>query len=176
MEDSARLLSRLNPLAVDWNNVSAVTGEILTATDIAAALAGLARGPYLLMLYLWCHDHTVESELMHHLIEAAKEIAVRYGWQCKDDIKKLKALVILALDELKNVNLCKSCKGTGIKINQPCDKCTGGVKRRPDSYFATHCQVSPSNWQKCCESKYQSIYLFISDWNDLALQYMRRRI
>jgi len=137
MHDPERLLSRLNPASIDWHNVSAATGEMLTAVDIAAAMSGLERGPYLLMLYLWCHDNSVALELQGYLFKAAKALAMRRAWQCKEDSEKLLALIDLAIEELRYVNLCKSCKGTGIKINQHCNTCNGGgVRRKPFTYYA----------------------------------------
>jgi hypothetical protein len=177
MHDPERLLSRLNPVTIDWHNISAATGEMLTSVDISAAMAGLERGPYLLMLYLWSHDDSVAQELQGYLLNATQAYAKKYNWQCKDDLDKLLAFIDLAVDELKYVNICKPCNGTGIKINQHCNTCNGGgVKRKPYSYFAKRCGVKDSNWQKCWESKYQEIYMMISDWNQAGIKYMLKRI
>ncbi|MFO1259074.1 MAG: hypothetical protein U1E78_11785 [Gammaproteobacteria bacterium] len=177
MREPERLLSRLNAVGVDWQNVSAATGDVLTSVDIAATLAGLAKGPYLLMRYLWCGDKTVGAELVELLLADAIQIAHKQQWGCKHNLPRLSALVKMAIHEMEKINLCKSCKGTGMKMLESCCHCDGvGKKQRTQAEYARYCGVDPSNWQRRWSKKYEKIYLHAVTWNDIGINHMLSRL
>lgn len=177
MQEPQRLLARLNPITVDWKHSIRVTGEILKAEDVAACLAGLDRGPYLLALYLWSGDESVTLELYSLLFVEAKNLAVKYNWRCKNEFERLFALIKMAMHELKKVNICNLCKGTGVKLHNTCDACYGdGKKRRTQTEYARICGVKVPNWKKCWDYKYNQILMILIDWEELAINHMLSKL
>lgn len=177
MHDPERLLSRLNAVGVDWQNVSAATGDVLTSVDIAATLAGLADGPYFLVRYLWCGDKTVAPELFDLLLGSAVQIARKHQWGCKNNLLKLSALVKMAIHEMEKVNLCKPCKGTGMKAIEICRHCNGnGSKQRTQAEYARFCGLDPSNWERRWAKKYEQIYLHAVRWNEIGIYHMLSKL
>lgn len=177
MHEPQRLLTRLNPITIDWQNAIAVTGEVLRAEDIAACLSGLAQGPYLLALYLWSGDVSVLGSLYALLLDETKLIAQQQNWQCKDNDTRLLALIKMALHEMKKVNICKPCKGTGIQLNATCYQCNGiGRRKRKYSEYAKHCGVKVSNWKKCWDVKYYQVQLILQDWEYKSMEHLLARL
>jgi hypothetical protein len=177
MMEPQRLLTRLNPITIDWQNTSRTTGSVLTSEEIAACLAGLARGPYLLIRYLWCQDHTVTVELFHLLLQESTRLAHKHNWGCKNNSQRLSALIKMALYEMEKVNLCKPCKGTGVKINVICATCNGsGTKKPSQAEYAQYCGVKRPNWLRHWAEKYQEIYLSIAEWNERGINHMLARL
>lgn len=177
MSEVRRFLPRLNTSIMKWETLSHVTAGGLTSSDIAGGLAGLARGPYLLVRYLWCGDHTVTTELYNLLVKEINRIAHKKNWSCKDDINRLKALVNMAMLDVEKINLCKPCGGTGIKTNQICTQCYGlGKKKRSQAHTARLCGIKPTNWKRSWEGKYQEVYLCILEWNTRGLNHLSLQI
>lgn len=177
MIEPQRLLARMNTITVDWQNNIPVTGKVLTAQEISGSLAGLARGPYLLMRYLWCQDDSVAKELYGLLMVETINIAAENDWRCKNNFYRLAALMKMAVDELKENSSCKPCKGTGVMVNQPCVQCNGrGKKKRSQLEQARLCGVKPANWKNHWALKYQEIYLKISEWNDEGINHFLSRL
>lgn len=156
---------------------SAITGEVLRAEDIAAGLAGLAQGPYLLVLYLWTGDTSVTTELYGLLLKETRMLANERSWKCKDNDIRLLALIKMALYEMKKTNLCKSCKGTGVQLNETCLVCNGaGHKRRKYSDYAKHCGVKIANWRKCWDDKYYQVQLILQDWEERGISHLLSKL
>lgn len=175
--EAQRLLSRLNTISVNWEISERVTGDVLRAEDIAYSLAGLARGPYLLMRYLWCQDESVKQELYGLLLMETVHIADRNNWKCKNDFSRLMAFIKTAIHEIQFDNICKSCKGTGIKCIQKCMSCNGsGKKRRSQSELSHSCGIKPSNWKKQGEMKFNNVYTHLMQWNDIGVEHMLSRL
>jgi len=177
MHEPQRLLARFNPITVDWQNCIPVTGAVLRAEDIAAGLAGLARGPYLLMRYLWCQDKTDIAELHALLLNEVLQIAKNHNWACKGNMQRLTALMKMALYEFERENHCKPCKGTGVKTHQTCAQCNGkGKKRRSQAEYARLCGVKANNWQQKWAYKYHEIYLLVSEWNEIGMDHLLTKL
>lgn len=177
MQEPQRLLSRLNPFSVDPQNHSPLTGEVLRPEDIVGSLSGLERGPYLLLRYLWCQDMTVFKELYGMLLNETIQLADKNNWPHKNNLNRLIGMINLALRELKTVNLCKPCKGSGVIVNQPCMNCYGsGKKRISQAEQARYCGVEPANWKKHWAYKYQEVFLQISDWNERGMAHLLSRL
>lgn len=177
MYEPQRLLSRLNPIAVDWKSNIATTGDVLRAEDIAACLAGLEQGPYLLVLYLWAGDSSVITELHGLLLSEIQTLAYEQKWKCKDDSIRLLALIQMALGEMKKINLCKPCHGTGVAFNQFCNVCNGtGHRRRKYSEYAKHCGVKVANWKKCWDEKYYQVQLVLQGWESMGVKHLLGRL
>lgn len=177
MHEPQRLLARLNTISVDWQNSARMTGDILRAEDIAACMSGLESGPYLLLRYLWCQDGTVENELRAIIQQEVYVLANHNSWGCKNNINRLNALSKMALYEFQKVNLCKPCKGTGVKLNQVCARCNGsGKKKMTQAERAKVCGIKPSNWVRSWEQKYEEIYLLLVDWNEKGISHILSRL
>lgn len=177
MQEPQRLLARLNPITVDWNNSIRVTGEVLRAEDVAACLSGLERGPYLLALHLWAGDESIKLELYSLLFAEVKELATKLSWRCKNDYERLFLLIKMAMYELKKANICKFCKGTGVKLHNTCDECQGvGKKRRTQTEYAHSCGVKVSNWKKCWDSKYCQVMLILTDWEESGINHLLAKL
>ncbi len=177
MREPQRLLTRLNPIAVDWQNSVRVTGDVLRAEDVAAGLAGLKQGPYLLTLYLWSGDTTVEHELYLLIFNEVKELAEKRNWKCKNDEVRLLLLIKMALLELKKIKNCNPCKGTGVKTHDVCSNCNGiGKRRRTQAEYARACGVKISNWKKCWDQKYSEVLLIIIDWENIGVEHLVSRL
>lgn len=177
MIEPQRLLSRMNPVAVDWQNSIRVTGDVLRAEHVAACLAGLERGPYLLLRHLWCQDESNQRELYGILLVEIIHIADKHHWTCRNDFRQLARLIKMALSELKNAHICKPCQGTGVKANEKCLRCHGhGKKRLSQAECARVCGVKPANWKRSWAHKYQEVYLWISDWNERGINHLLSRL
>jgi hypothetical protein len=177
MKEPQRLLARINPISVNLQSSTAITGMVLKAEDIAASLAGLERGPYLLIRYLWCQDHTVAKELNELLLKEIKHMALKKNWKYKNDTIKLSTFINVAIRELEHVNLCKSCNGTGVKTNKMCLPCYGtGKIKFSQSNCARVCGIKPSNWKLYWAGKYQDVCLLISEWNERGIDHLLSRL
>lgn len=177
MQEPQRILARLNPISIDPRNLSRSTGEILQAEDIAACLAGLRRGPYLLLRYLWCDDKTVTKELYVLLLTEMIQLAQRDDWPCRNNLSRLFSLVKTALFDIEKNSLCKHCHGSGIKLNESCYYCNGsGKKKRTQSEYAKLCGVKPSNWKQYWAGRYHETLLIISEWNEEGMTHLLRRL
>lgn len=177
MREPQRLLSRLNAITVDWNNVGCVTGDVLRSEDIAACLAGLPRGPYLLLLYLWSGDKLAYDELLQHIFYEAQDIAEQHNWRCKSEPQRLFAMIKMALQELMVIKNCRACKGSGLKLTEPCKQCYGTGKRRiSNAEYASRCGVKASNWVKCWEYKYKLIFSHITEWESIGMEHLLSKL
>lgn len=177
MQEPQRLLTRLNPITVDWKNQTRETGEVLRAEDIAACLAGLERGPYLLSLYLWSGDATVWLELYSLLFVEVKQLAIENNWRCKTDYQRLFSLIKMAMYEMRKGNICKSCEGSGIKLQDKCSSCGGiGKKRKTKTEYAKYCGVKVSNWVKCWDYKYSQVMLILIDWEEQSVSHLLAKL
>ncbi|MBS0289293.1 MAG: hypothetical protein JSS07_04550 [Proteobacteria bacterium] len=177
MREPQRLFARLNAITVNWEDYIRVTGPVLGSDAIAAGLAGLERVPYLLLRYLWCMDETVVEELYCLLLKEIVELAYKRKWGCRKDCMKLFRLVKMALCELQTVNLCKTCKGTGVIKLEPCSRCYGsGIKRRTQEAYAKYCGVSASNWERSWQRKYQEVLWRIVRWNEKGIKHLLSRL
>ncbi|MGE4348856.1 MAG: hypothetical protein AB7D28_03750 [Candidatus Berkiella sp.] len=177
MFEPQRLLSRLNPISVDWKNNIAITGEVLRAEDIAAALSGLEKGPYLLIRYLWAGDQSVITELYALILRETKILADNQNWQCKKNTTRLFSLVKMAFYEMQNTSLCKPCHGSGAHLNETCLSCNGvGTKRRKYSEYARCCGVKAANWKKCWEHKYYQVQLILQEWEKIGIDHLLEKL
>lgn len=177
MLEPQRLLSRLNPITVDWKSNIATTGEVLRAEDIAAALSGLAQGPYLLLRYLWSGDATVTTELYALILRETQMLAQTQNWKSKNDTVRLFSMVKMALHEMQKANLCKQCHGSGVHLNEPCLCCSGtGTRKLKYTEYARHCGVKASNWKKCWEHKYYQVQLILTEWEQIGMQHFLEKL
>lgn len=177
MLEPQRLLSRLNPITVDWKNSIATTGEVLRAEDIAAALSGLEQGPYLLVRYVWSGDTSVITELYALILRQIQILANNQNWQCKKDAIRLLSLAKMALHEMQKANLCKPCHGSGVHLNEPCLTCSGtGTRRLKYTEYARYCGVKSSNWKKCWEHKYYQVQLILQEWEQKGMQHLLEKL
>ncbi len=177
MQEPQRLLARLNAVSVDWQDSIRVTGDVLRAEDIAAGLAGLERGPYLLSLYMWTGDSSVALELYGLLLIEAKRLAIKHNWRCKNSSVRLLSLIKMAMYEQTKVNICNPCKGTGVKQNQMCSSCNGiGNKRPSQTEYAGYCGVKVANWKKCWDDKYSHVLMILIDWEEVGISHLLRKL
>lgn len=177
MFEPQRLLARLNPVSLDWKHSSKATGDILTAHDVAAALSGLPRGPYLLLLYLWADDHSVVTELQELLLKIISQIAKAQNWKCKDEPNRLALLTKMALYESKTPRLCNPCIGTGVLKNTLCIKCNGGGRKKMKlKDYSSFFGVRASNWEKCWSEKYNCFLMILYGWENEGCSYLASRI
>lgn len=177
MQEPKRLLARLNPITVDWQNAIRVTGDVLRAEDIAAALSGMEKGPYRLCLYLWGGDASVQANLYELLLAEVKYLAGRENWKHKNDEMRLLTLVKMAMYEVTNANKCNSCKGTGFQNGNKCFDCNGkGKKRNTQSGYAKYCGVKVSNWKKCWEHKFYKVQILISEWEEIGILHLLNKL
>ncbi len=177
MQEPQRILARLNPISIDPCNLSRTTGGILQAEDVAAALAGLRRGPYLLLRYIWGDDKTVTKELHILLMTEIIQLSQEENWPCRNNLSRLHALVKTALFDLERSSLCKQCHGTGIKLNEPCYYCNGsGKRKRTQSEYARLCGVKPSNWKRYWAVRFHETYLLITEWNEEGMTHLLSRL
>ncbi len=177
MQEPQRILARLNPISLDPRNLSQTTGSILKTEDISAGLAGLKRGPYLLLRYLWCDDKTVTNELHTLLLSEIFQLAQKDDWPCRNNLIRLHALVKTALFDIEKSSLCKQCHGSGIKLNEPCYYCNAtGKKKRTQSEYARQCGVKPSNWKQYWAVRYHETFLIIADWNEEGMTHLLSRL
>lgn len=84
-----------------------------TPADIAAALAGLDRMPYLLGLAAINHQQEVVPELERLLWQELAGVAATNRWLISVGIPRTRYLAQMALYEAINPPRCRACKGKG---------------------------------------------------------------
>lgn len=101
----------------------------LSPGDIAAALNGIERGPYLFALAKYAGDDSTLPELSEHVYRMIIVEAKQRGWKTRTKTA-LRKMADLALIESEVIpQRCGQCKGRAWvifrKLKQPCPTCGG---------------------------------------------------
>lgn len=91
----------------------------LSAADVARALKGLRRGPFLLGMAILAGDESVKEELTRYVhIEIVVDLAIQFEWQSERGDQMWRRLAALAVFESLNGDRCLSCKGKGTRSRE----------------------------------------------------------
>lgn len=123
---------RLGMLCAKTSNMENIGGGgagALSPGDIAAALAGTERGPYLFAIAKYAGDESVVTELNELVYKMVIHEAHDRGWKTRTKTA-LRKMAVLALIESELIpQRCGQCKGRMWVIKQklkiPCEACNG---------------------------------------------------
>jgi len=109
--DPADFVARLTPVSQKFEQagVSSVAG--LGAMDVAQALAGLDRGPYLLSIVMWAGDTGSLYHLENKLWADVCLVATEQKWIVTVGAEMLRGLSKMAVAEFVMPRLCAVCRG-----------------------------------------------------------------
>lgn len=184
----AKAFALLNPKGANLSGVPGGGYEKIDSYDIAFALSGLRKGPYLMGLAKHAGHldalEDLEAEFYAHCRKTFTEWKLPMGHQ------RLRRMCQLAIYETVYQELCKACYGRGLrqKIGRSgdspsdcnyfqCGRChgTGKVKlsKRRQSRAVG---VSWSRWQALWSGRYEEIFAEAQEWAARAWRYLRGRI
>jgi hypothetical protein len=170
----ASILSRLTARGVDFEHMVSVTGDKLGWEDVAAGLAGLKDGPYLLTRLLWCEDATVMQKLHAVFLAEVTQLALILKWRCTN---KLVRLCDLALEELMQSGHCSTCNGTGVSKVKICSRCSGSGKNKMfDAERALYLGVPKQKWRSRWEQKLYAVEMILCEWMSDSLRLLEYRL
>lgn len=187
MTNPLELLGRVN---AKTGGLSAGSGasvpesERLSANDIAAALAGVPRGPYLLARAKYCGDASVIRELYQIVIERTNRLAERQGWSMKRPDRFANMATLALIEAEITPMMCKRCQGRGEVIKRKpklmldtCPSCAGSGKyERSDRARARHIDVHWQTWNNTWAERYLMVRVMLFRWEALVMKNMLRRI
>lgn len=178
------VLARLTAGTVDPSHVpGSHSHESLTASDVAAALAGLRRGQALLLLHAYVGDRSAASALQRVVLGRVLRQARREGW--KVPVSRgpaiLRGLADLAIAEVVAPPRCPRCRGTGEvvvrKLRQSCSRCEGtGLEARSVREKARWLGVSRGTFDRTWSPHLEWAVSLLRDWESGAIAHVRRRL
>lgn len=146
----------------------------LTPLDVAAALAGLAPGPYHLARLAWVDDHRAESDLVQAL-----SLAVSPPRRPEDRPPWLGALA-LAIAEYCWPPRCGECEGHGVVWTPKPGACLGchgtGRGRWTEEKMAEAVGVDREAWRRVWRGRYERAYRCVSGWGSEVMSHLTRRL
>lgn len=161
-------------LSTSANDIARVGGgwASLTPQDIAAALAGLPDGPYLLGMAAHVIDGGCRVLLITYIRGRYRVPPV--GGTGLDPVE---AIVDLCLDELWGDNMCGSCGGTKVTHEQQqCPICKGrGHKQQSDLSRAKKARIPVEQWG-AYKGFYERLYTQFTDWGAQIGSHLARRL
>lgn len=155
--NSIRLLAKLTAKSVQI--VGASGGKVdVSRADVAAALAfaGVSTTADRLIRLLYCGDTAQEPLLLAALVhELRKSVPV--------ERPMLYRLVRLALAEIGNGKLCRTCDGHGVVAGATCGVCSGaGVKAMAQRERAAALDVADTTFRRNYEQHANAVYQYVA--------------
>lgn len=156
----------------------------LTMDEIMGCLAGLDRGPELLIRAVVV-GQPVMDELYREGFHLAVRMATDRGWRPVKGKPVLRNMAAMAIEELvaPGLHRCNSCRGTGRRVTGPdkpveeCSRC-GGTGNRPISKRsrAARCELDEASWRRVWEPRFQHVREAVFDWWEHGCRHVRRQI
>lgn len=145
----------------------------LSPQDVAAALSGLATGPYYLAMSIHVIDPVAYAAFSAYVVGMRRvplDVVKKIG---RDPIRNI---IDLCVDELWGDNMCDDCRGAGVDENQQlCSNCHGRkFKQYNELMRANKARVPHRYWQDV-KPVYQSLYTLFTDWNSQIQTHIRKR-
>ncbi|MCJ8268642.1 MAG: hypothetical protein MJK04_04480 [Psychrosphaera sp.] len=144
--------------------------KILKWQDVAAAMGmgNLSQEAYLLGLAKYCQDVPAIKGLQKVMTAKSSKLIASRKWKSTRDVSADLAQVA-CLEALSNHN-CKSCRGTGVLIDEPCANCDGfGRDRVSEASKYTLAKMDKRNWQRRWRTRYEEIYqILVAAEDELA--------
>ncbi len=189
MTDARRALGRLAAKGARWPDASdttpSTTPDRLETADILAALGmthsrigtGLALARYSLDGSMLLEVHTAG-------LAWAEVVAEERDWRLRRGGKvMLTGMVWLAIIELTQPQLCRTCKGRGAfysrknKLVEDCEVCGGGGHRpRSDRSRARFCKIDYRSWRRRWRDRYPLIYAPLSEAIGLVMRDLQLKL
>lgn len=162
--NAKRLLAKMTARGMSIGVIGGGAVEI-SRVDVAAALAfaGVSVTADRLIRLAYCGDDSQAPLLMAALVHELRALVpverhVRYQ------------LVTLALCELTNTRLCRTCNGVGTVAAKQCTVCDGaGLKAWSQRARAEVISVALSTFQRTLESDANTVYQYVSNMEQQAL-------
>lgn len=168
------ILARLCPKIADLGSRGGLPE--LTALDVAAALAGLAPGPYHLARLAWVDDHRAEPDLVRALCDEVSPPR-RPGMGAG---RPYLAALALAIAEYAWPPRCHECEGHGVLWTPKPKHCTGchgsGSGRWSERQMAEAVGVSVAEWREVWRGRYERAYRCVSGWGSEVASHLHRRL
>ena len=175
----AKAFALLNPRGANLSGVPGGGFGKLEAYDIAYALSGLAKGPYLMGLA----KHAGHADSLSDLeSEFYAFCTTKFGgWKVPAGKQYIRRMCQLAIYETIYQEPCKACFGRGLRKKKDnhyhCGRChgTGKVKlsKRRQSRAVG---VSWSRWQALWSGRYEEIFAEAQEWAARSWRYLRGRL
>lgn len=180
-----KVIANLNPHIGSYAERTGDGVEAESAGIIAAhALGGLAKGPELLVRYVWSNDRSVFDSLKNMALIHASDIMYSEQWTGSRKLM-LTDMVVLALFELLGLNKCTTCDGreleslTYVKESGGfvvCPKCKGtGSIAITETMRRDYLRLTMHQWA-VWGNRYSKIYNLLADWQNIALRHVVRKM
>ena len=158
----------------------------ITPEDVAAACAGLARGPYLIALAKYAHDWSGIAELERIIWLEVVDIAIRppdgRPWRIPVGQEILRNLGRAAALEAIEEPLCDECSGRRViflpgGLVEDCEACAGTGRGRYGAVtLAASVGVSLPDWAHVWGPRYAIISKIPYNWLYTAVLHINQRL
>ena len=147
----------------------------LSASDIAASLAGLPRGPYLYAMAKYVDDGKATIALLKHMTELAKKL-----WNISDAQARVIAGAAVQY-QIIGVK-CSVCKGRTTLRNQrgverECDRCEGsGQGKIKGSQLAQLLEISQQAFSQTWSKRVNILCNVLSEHDHVVSQHLHKKM
>lgn len=179
--DPRRALSRMTAKSASLERSTGGTPEV-TASDVAAACAGLRTNEWLLVCAKWVEPDGVMDRLFYELYLDVIEMATREQWRVPRGREHLRRMAALAILEVLQPATCRRCAGTGYMLpehlrHQKCPKCRGsGHIHMSGRQRARIVGMDHKGWQRHWAGRYERIYRRVAGMETSALAHIGKRL
>lgn len=151
----------------------------VTPSDVASALEGLERGPFLLGMACMSGDDRVRSELTRYVhLQIVVGLAGKFSWHSRRGDFMWRRLAALAVFEALNGERCPVCNGRGSSAAlTSCAPCRGtGRFKIGESHRAWAVGISRKTWHSHWSERYAVVRSEMDDWTAACLTHVRLRM
>lgn len=176
-------VARIGGKGLDMGHVPGGIPEV-TMEELMGALAGLEKGPELLLRASVIKQPVLE-ELYREAFHVAVTLAVKHGWKPQKGRPILRGMGRLAVNEIVDPAsvLCKTCQGTGLVADQTgnatvqCSSCGGTGRKQPKVNFsAAICGIDEKTWRNKWADRYPKVQDEIRNWYELACRHVNKQL
>jgi len=181
--ESADFVARLTPASQDFQQVGVSSTAGLNAMDVARALAGLDRGPYLLSIVMWAGDTGSLYQLENKLWSDVCLVATERKWIVVVGAEMLRSLAKMAVAEVIAPRLCPVCCGRGSISPRggavhDCTVCKGtGRAKISGRERAKIAGINRNSWQRTWGPRYEADFIArLNSWEIVANHHIQRKL
>lgn len=176
---SDELLSRLAPRAQDWDRIPAASVDRIAPEDLAHALGGLPRGPYLLARAVYAQDESVLDELERVALATIASKAFSPSQVARPGF--LREVTRCCLADVVRPPKCPRCQGRGHIYERQgrvvaCEVCEGGrVLLAGSARICRRLGIGWRRWRGIVGS-YRQLEAGLWAWRGLVIGHVRRKL
>lgn len=176
-----KILAKLVAKSCDMEpSIPSTSKDGITQADVAASLASLREGQYLLMRMKWVDDKCRDQ--CNRLIDYAKKELRPYFQEWKTNGTEETMLICMALSEIVHPHKCPECEGKGIiyhkrGVIEDCSHCNGrGLRSKTKKSLADQAGIPYTTWVRKWHRRYLYVFRMFLGWEDSAIYKIKKSL